>query len=116
MSHTVYTGLLEIVTEMLLIRKDVDAELIAKNGELLPQEDEDEEDDATVSMSQMAQFSNLIVRGPVNCVESFDGFVQSVVDQVRSGNHVRNYLDMNDLKVTSDYTLMGASYNAEALN
>jgi hypothetical protein len=67
-------------------------------------------------MSQMAQFSNLIVRGPVNCVESFDGFVQSVVDQVRSGNHVRNYLDMNDLKVTSDYTLMGASYNAEALN
>jgi hypothetical protein len=116
MSHTVYTGLLEIVTEMLLIRKDVDAELIAKNGELLPQEDEDEEDDAKVSMSQMAQFSNLIVRGPVNCVESFDGFVQSVVDQVRSGNHVRNYLDMNDLKVTSDYTLMGASYNAEALN
>ena len=113
MSHTVYTGLLEIVTEMLLIRPDVDDALIAQNGELLPQEDDK---DDTVSMSQMAQFSNLIVRGPVNCVESFDGFVQSVIDQVRSGAHARNYLDMDNLKITSDFTLKAASYNVESVN
>ena len=112
MSHTVYTGLLEIVTEMLLIRPDLDDELVAKNGALLPKEDDEEEEDETVSMSQMAQFYNLIVRGPINCVESFDGYVRSAIDQIRSGKYIRNYLDMNDLKVTSDFTLKVASYNA----
>ena len=119
MSHTVYTGLLEIVTEMLLVRPDVDDALIDKNGALLPQEDDEDEDDddkATVSMSQMAQFSNLIVRGPVNCVESFDGFVQSVIDQVRSGKHVRNYLDMDNQNLSNDYTLKAASYEVESVN
>ena len=112
MSHTVYTGLLEIVTEMLLIRPDLDDELVAKNGALLPKEDDEDEEDETVSMSQMAQFYNLIVRGPINCVESFDGYVRSAIDQIRSGKYIRNYLDMNDLKVTSDFTLKVASYNA----
>ena len=116
MSHTVYTGLLEIVTEMLLVRPDVDDALIDKNGALLPQEDEEDDDKATVSMSQMAQFSNLIVRGPVNCVESFDGFVQSVIDQVRSGKHVRNYLDMDNLNLSNDYSLKAASYEVESVN
>ena len=114
MSHTVYTGLLEIVTEMLLIKPEVDDELIAKNGALLPEEKEN--DEATVSMSQMAQLSNLLVRGPINCVESFDGYMRSAIDQVRSGNHVRNYLNMDNLQVTSDYTLKGASYNVESAN
>lgn len=113
MSHTVYTGLLEIVTEMLLIRPDVDDRLIAKNGALLPEEEDKEDEDATVSMAQMAQFSNMIVRGPINKVESFDGYIKSVIELVRSGKYYRNYLDMNNLKVTSDFTLKGASYNVE---
>ena len=92
----------------------MDDELIAKNGELLPEEKEN--DEATVSMSQMAQLSNLLVRGPINCVESFDGYMRSAIDQVRSGNHVRNYLNMDNLQVTSDYTLKGASYNVESAN
>lgn len=113
MSHTVYTGLLEIVTEMLLIRPDVDDRLIAKNGALLPEEEDEEDEDATVSMAQMAQFSNMIVRGPINKVESFDGYIKSVIELVRSGKYYKNYLDMNNLKVTSDFTLKGASYNVE---
>ena len=117
MSHTVYTGLLEIVTEMLLIRPDLDDELVAKNGALLPKEDDEEEDkDATISMSQMTQFRDLIVRGPINSVESFDGYIRSAIDQIRSGKYVKNYLDMNNLKVTSDFTLKGASYCAESVN
>ena len=113
MSHTVYTGLLEIVTEMLLIRPDVDDRLIEKNGALLPEEEDKEDEDATVSMAQMAQFSNMIVRGPINKVESFDGYIKSVIELVRSGKYYKNYLDMNNLKVTSDFTLKGASYNVE---
>jgi hypothetical protein len=113
MNHTVYSGLLEIVTEMLLIRPDIDDELIAKNGTLLP---ETEDKDETVSMSQMAQFSNLIVRGPINCVETFDGFIRSAIDQIRSGKYYKNYLDMSNLQVTSDFTLKAASYNAESVN
>jgi hypothetical protein len=119
MSHTVYTGLLEIVTELLLIRPDVDDALVAQNGALLPKEDDEDEDEdeaETVSMSQMAQFRDLIVRGPINSVESFDGYIRSAVDQIRSGKYIRNYLDMNNLKVTSDFTLKGASYSAESVN
>ena len=114
MSHTVYTGLLEIVTEMLLIRPDVDDALIAKNGALVSEQNGN--DDAKVTMAQMAQFSNLIVRGPMNCVETFDGFIRSTIDKVRSTKNYRNYLDMNNLKVTSEFTLKSASYSAESLN
>ena len=113
MSHTVYTGLLEIVTEMLLIRPDVDDKLIAKNGALLPEEKDKDGDDATVSMAQMAQFSQMMVRGPINKVESFDGYIKSAIEQIRSGKYYKNYLDMSNLKVTSDFTLKGASYNVE---
>ena len=117
MSHTVYTGLLEIVTEMLLIRPDIDDDLVAKNGALLPKEDDEEEDEeATVSMSQMTQFRDMIVRGPLNNVESFDGYIRSAIDQIRSGKYIKNYLDMNNLKVTSDFTLKGASYSADSVN
>ena len=114
MNHTVYTGLLEIVTEMLLVRPDIDDELIAKNGPLVPETDDEEKE--TVSMAQMAQFSNLIVRGPMNSVETFDGFIRSTIDKIRSNNNSKNYLDMSNLQVTSDFTLKSASYNAESLN
>lgn len=114
MSHTMYTGLLEIVTELLLIRPDVDDALIAANGEIKREEKKDEDDeDATVSMSQMASFRDLIVRGPINNVESFDGFVRSVIDQVRSGKYYKNYLDLDNLQVTSDYTIRSAAFDAQ---
>ena len=109
-----YTGLLEIVTELLLIRPDVDDALIAANGEIKREEKKDEDDeDATVSMSQMASFRDLIVRGPINNVESFDGFVRSVIDQVRSGKYYKNYLDLDNLQVTSDYTIRSAAFDAQ---
>ena len=114
MSHTVYTGLLEIVTELLLIRPDIDDKLIEQNGALLPEQDEEE--DETVTMAQMAQFSNLIVRGPRNSVETFDGFIRSTIAEVRSGKHAKNYLDMNNLQLTSDFTLKSATYSTVAVN
>ena len=114
MTHTVYTGLLEIVTELLLIRPDVDDRLIEQNGTLLPEQDEEE--DETVTMAQMAQFSNLIVRGPRNSVETFDGFIRSTIAEVRSGKHAKNYLDMNNLQLTSDFTLKSATYSTVAVN
>ena len=110
MSHTVYTGLLEIVTELLLIRPDVDDTLIAENGAIVREEKKDE---TTVSMSQINSFASLIVRGPMNKVESFEGFLKSSIEQARSGKYCRNYLDMNNLKITSDFQLQAASYDAE---
>jgi NAD+ synthase (glutamine-hydrolysing) len=87
--------------------------LIAENGASVREEKKDE---ATVSTSQFNSFADIIVRGPMNMVESFEGFLQSSVDQARSGRYCRNYLDMNNLKVTSDFTLKGASYSAESVN
>lgn len=112
MNHTVYTGLLEIVTELLLIRPDVDDALIAANG-AIAREDETDKDESTVSMSQLGYFANLVVRGPMNNVESFDGFLRSTIDQARSVSHCRNYLDMDNLKTTSDFQLKAATFDAE---
>lgn len=97
-SHTMMNGLLGIVTDMLLIRPDVDDRLIAENGMLVTEED-DEEEDETVTMGQIGQFHNLIVRGPVNNVETFDGFIRSAAELARSGRYIKNYLDLNALPV-----------------
>lgn len=112
-SHTVNTGMLGIVTDMLLIRPDVDDRLIAENGPLVS-ENEGQDDDL-VTMGQIAGFRDLIVRGPVNNVESFDGFIRSAIDQVRSGNSVRNLLDYSSvpqMQNSGAFELKTASFEA----
>lgn len=114
MSHTVYTGFIDLVTEMLLVRPDVDDRLIAENGELVRVEDEEDEDDETVTTSQMAHLSHLLVKGPINHVETFEGFMQSTVEQVRGTRYIRNYLDLDNCKVSNDFELKSASFEAIA--
>ena len=95
-SHTVNTGMLGIVTDMLLIRPDVDDRLIAENGALVSDNDTEDEEE-TVTMGQISDFRDIIVRGPMNNVESFDGFIKSAVEQIRSGVYIRNLLDMDSV-------------------
>ena len=114
-SHTVSAGLIGIVTDMLLVRPDIDDKLIAENGMLITEEedeDEDEDDAKTVSMDQIGGFYDLIVRGPVNNVESFDGFMKSAAEQIRSGRSVKNYLDLNTAEVQHSFELKTASFEA----
>lgn len=111
-NHTVNTGMLGIVTDMLLIRPDVDDRLIAENGYL---GSSDEEADETVTMGQLADFRDVIVRGPMNNVESFDGFIKSAIEQIRSGVYVRNMLDMkavNQLQTSNSFELISTSFEA----
>ena len=64
---------------------------------------------------QIAGFRDLIVRGPVNNVESFDGFIRSAIDQVRSGNSVRNLLDYSSvpqMQNSGAFELKTASFEA----
>lgn len=96
-NHTVNTGLLGIVTDMLLIRPDVDDRLIAENGALVSDEYSNESSAQTVTMGQIGGLRDLIVKGPMNNVESFDGFIRSAVDQIRSGSYVKNLLDRNSI-------------------
>lgn len=98
-SHTMTTGLLGIVTDMLLIRPDIDDKLIAENGMLITEKDEEEEDEEVVTMGQIGRFHDLIVRGPENNVESFDGFIRSAAELVRSGRYIKNYLNYKNLPV-----------------
>ena len=115
-NHTVNTGLLGIVTDMLLIRPDIDDRLIAENGALVSEDDnDDDDDDETVTMGQIGDFRNLILRGPVNNVESFDGFIKSAVDQIRSGSYIRNYLDRRsipELNAATSFELQSTSFEA----
>ena len=114
-SHTVNTGMLGIVTDMLLIRPDVDDRLIAESG-MLVSGNESDEDAGTVSMSQLADFRNMIAKGPMNNVESFDGFMKSIVEQIRSGAYVRNLLDMdsvnNEYQMSASFELNSAAFEA----
>jgi hypothetical protein len=48
-------------------------------------------------MGQIGGLRDLIVKGPMNNVESFDGFIRSAVDQIRSGSYVKNLLDRNSI-------------------
>ena len=113
-SHTVNTGMLGIVTDMLLVRPDVDDRFIAENG-VLGAAAVAEDDSDVVTMGQIADFRDIIVKGPMNNVESFDGFIKSAVEQIRSGVYVRNLLDMeavNQLKNTSSFELKSTSFEA----
>lgn len=114
-NHTVNTGLLGIVTDMLLIRPDVDDRLIAENGALVSDEYSNESSAQTVTMGQIGGLRDLIVKGPMNNVESFDGFIRSAVDQIRSGSYVKNLLDRNlipQIQGADSFELKSTSFEA----
>lgn len=97
-AHTVNTGFLGMVTDMLFVRPDVDDRLIAENGALGSETGNDA--GQTVTMGQVSSFRDIIVRGPMNNVESFDGFIRSAAEQIRSGSYVRNLLDVESIPQT----------------
>lgn len=88
-------GLLELATDILLVRSDLDPDPIV--GNTGDEEDEwDEEDEVTVD--QIKEFQGMVQKGPANGVETFEGFLMSAADRIRSAVP-KNKLDLEKAKV-----------------
>lgn len=86
-------GLIEMTTDILLVRSDLDPDPIRP---ATPKDDEDEDE---VSMSQIRQFQGLVKQGPQNGVETFEGFLMSTIDRIRTAVP-ESKLDWNTAKVS----------------
>lgn len=94
-NHTTYSGLIDLVTSMLLVREDLDPDPIIderrqqENGET-----------ASVQASSLRNLDVIIRQGPDNLVESFDGFIKSSFEKARSQVKPKNYLDLDKLQIS----------------
>lgn len=93
-NHTTYTGLIDLVTGMLLVREDLDPDPI-----LDERREEENAAEASASMAAAAGLDCIIRRGPANYVESFDGFLKSSFEQARQQVRVKNYLDLDNMQI-----------------
>lgn len=88
-NHKTYSGLIDMVTSILLVREDLDPDPII---------DERKGADAASDSSQKSAWDTLdqiIRQGPQNCVQTFEGFVESSFERARAEVKPKNYLNLN---------------------
>lgn len=88
-NHKTYSGLIDMVTSILLVREDLDPDPII---------DERKGADAVSDSSQKAAWDTLdqiIRQGPQNCVQTFEGFIESSFERARAEVKPKNYLNLN---------------------
>ena len=84
---TVPIGLLDLVESMVLIPKGQDPDPIYPDSE----EEADEEDMDTASLKMLSKMAS---QPRMNLVETDEGRMMTIIDQIRSGKEARNYLDL----------------------
>lgn len=88
-NHKTYSGLIDMVTSILLVREDLDPDPII---------DERRGADAGSDSSQKSAWNSLdriIRQGPQNCVQTFEGFIESSFERARAEVKPKNYLNLN---------------------
>lgn len=88
-NHKTYSGLIDMVTSILLVREDLDPDPII---------DERRGADAASDSSQKSAWNSLdriIRQGPQNCVQTFEGFIESSFERARAEVKPKNYLNLN---------------------
>jgi hypothetical protein len=88
-THKTYSGLIDMVTSILLVREDLDPN---------PVYDERKGTSpaaAAADMSALTALDNIIRQGPANYVQTFEGFIESSFAKARSQVRVKNYLDLS---------------------
>lgn len=91
-----FMGAIEITTDLLLVRSDLDPDPIVGKTD-----DDDDEWDEEVTMDQIKEFRGLIRKGPMNLVETFEGFLMSTADRI-SQAVPKNKLDWETVKVNEN--------------
>ena len=88
-NHKTYSGLIDMVTSILLVREDLDPDPII---------DERKGADAVSDSSQKSAWDTLdqiIRQGPQNSVQTFEGFIESSFERARAEVKPKNYLNLN---------------------
>lgn len=94
---TMLMGLLDMVESMILVNPEQDPDPII-TGTI---DYGDGTADSAVTEAQLSQFQRMARQEPVNYVETYNGRMMSLVDQIRAGGYVKNYLDVDSLKKVS---------------
>ena len=88
-NHKTYSGLIDMVTSILLVREDLDPDPII---------DERRGGGAASDSSEKSAWNALdqiIRQGPQNCVQTFEGFIESSFERARAEVKPKNYLNLN---------------------
>ena len=86
-NYTVPIGLLDLVESMVLIPQDQDPDPIYPDS----RNEADEEDMDTASLKMLSKMAS---QPRMNLVETDEGRMMTLIDQIRAGKNVRNYLDL----------------------
>ena len=88
-NHKTYSGLIDMVTSILLVREDLDPDPII---------DERRGGGAASDSSEKSAWNALdqiIRQGPQNSVQTFEGFIESSFERARAEVKPKNYLNLN---------------------
>ena len=106
-NHTTYSGVIDIVSSMLLVREDLDPNPII---------DERREEKNNASKAQVksyfSAYSETLRRGPQNCVETFETYLMKAIKNSRSQVRIKNYLDVNNLQTVESIEMKPAAHKA----
>jgi hypothetical protein len=88
-NHKTYSGLIDMVTSILLVREDLDPNPIIDERKAAS--------DAADSSTKAAWHSldRIIRQGPDNYVQTFEGFIESSFERARAEVKPKNYLNLN---------------------
>jgi hypothetical protein len=88
-NHKTYSGMIDMVTSILLVREDLDPNPIIderRNAEPVSE---------SSAMSTLYALDQIIRQGPQNRVQTFEGFIKSSFEQARAQEKPKNYLNLN---------------------
>ena len=105
-NHTTYSGLIDVVTNMLLVREDLDPNPIYDE-----RREENKESDEAVK-SYFSTYNQILRRGPQNFVETFDTYLMKVIQNSHRQVRIKNYLDVNNLQTVESIEMKPAAHKA----
>ena len=88
-NHQTYSGLIDMVTSILLVREDLDPDPIIDERRDSGSASDSAEKSAWNALDQ------IIRQGPQNSVQTFEGFIQSSFEKARAEVKPKNYLNLN---------------------
>ena len=106
-NHTTYSGVIDIVTNMLLVREDLDPDPIIDERH----EEKNNASEEAVK-TYFAAYHELLRRGPQNYVETFDTYLMKVIQDSRRQVRIKNYLDVNNLQTVQSVEMKAAAHTA----
>ena len=106
-NHTTYSGVIDIVSGMLLVREDLDPNPIYDE-----RHEEKYNASASAVQSYLSAYEQTLRRGPQNYVETFETYLAKAIQASRMQVRVKNYLDVNNLQTVESIEMKPAAHTA----